>query len=168
MVAAEAAVDRGVVPASPMVLVSDPAVADPSRAVAGHRPVWSYAHVPRDSEVDPTDLVIAQIERFAPGFRDTIVASQAIPASQMSAHNANYVGGDIAAGGCHDVADYCSPFLVAGSVFVGGGKNVVMFVLDPAGPRRARAGRMVCGAAGSCPGFRGDDASFAGPVTLMI
>lgn len=98
MVAAEAAVDRGVVPASPMVLVSDPAVADPSRVVAGHRPVWSYAHVPRDSEVDPTDLVIAQIERFAPGFRDTIVASQAIPASQMSAHNANYVGGDIAAG----------------------------------------------------------------------
>jgi phytoene dehydrogenase-like protein len=54
--------------------------------------------VPNGSTVDPTEAVTAQVERFAPGFRDLILDSHAIPAAAQSAHNANYVGGDIAAG----------------------------------------------------------------------
>src|SRR5699024_3234617 len=79
-------------------LVSDPTVFDPSREVGGLRPLWAYAHVPFDCPLDPTEYITGQIERFAPGFRDTVVASNSTPASQMAAHNQNYIGGDIATG----------------------------------------------------------------------
>ncbi len=82
----------------PVVLLSDPAVFDPGREVGGLRPLWTYAHVPAGSNRDVTEDVTAQIERFAPGFRDVVVSSRCIPAAHMSDHNANYVGGDIAAG----------------------------------------------------------------------
>ncbi|OJV61001.1 MAG: phytoene dehydrogenase [Cellulomonas sp. 73-145] len=98
MAAAEADVARGRHAERPVCLVSDPAVADPSRAVGGLRPLWSYAHVPAGSPGDVTADVTAQIERFAPGFRDVVLASRCIPAAQMAQHNANYVGGDIAGG----------------------------------------------------------------------
>lgn len=62
------------------------------------RAVWTYAHVPYGCEVDVTERVSAHIERFAPGFRDTIVAAQCTPASRMHEHNANLTGGDIAGG----------------------------------------------------------------------
>ena len=95
---AEHDVGRGRHAARPVVLVSDPTVADPGRASGGRRPLWTYAHVPAGSDVDPTEAVTAQIERFAPGFRDVVVATRAVTARGMAAHNANYVGGDIAAG----------------------------------------------------------------------
>jgi phytoene dehydrogenase-like protein len=98
MVQAEHEIAHGRHAERPMVLLSDPSVADPSRTVRGLRPLWTYAHVPTGSDVDPTEAITAQIERFAPGFRDVVVSSRAVPASQMSAHNSNYVGGDIAAG----------------------------------------------------------------------
>ncbi|PJI93989.1 phytoene dehydrogenase-like protein [Luteimicrobium subarcticum] len=98
LVAAEHAVARGEHAEHPVVLLSDPAVVDASREVAGRRPLWTYAHVPAGSPRDMTDAVTAQIERFAPGFRDVVVASRAIPAAEMAHHDANYVGGDIAAG----------------------------------------------------------------------
>lgn len=98
MARAEAQVAAGVLPEQPMALFSDPALHDPSREVDGLRPGWAYAHVPANCPVDVTEHITAQIERFAPGFRDLIVASRCIPASQMSRHNANYIGGDIAAG----------------------------------------------------------------------
>lgn len=98
MFAAEATVARGQHTPHPMVLVSDPAVVDPSRTVAGLRPLWAYAHVPLGSARDMTGAVTAQIERFAPGFRDIIVASTCTPAAQLAQTNANYIGGDIAAG----------------------------------------------------------------------
>lgn len=99
MAAAEADLVAGRHADRPVVLLSDPAVVDPGRVGAGgRRPLWTYAHVPAGSTLDPTEAVTAQIERFAPGFRDIVVASQAIPAAEMSAHNANYPGGDIAAG----------------------------------------------------------------------
>ncbi|HUX71511.1 MAG TPA: NAD(P)/FAD-dependent oxidoreductase, partial [Cellulomonadaceae bacterium] len=83
----------------PVVLVSDPTVADPSRlGPAGLRPLWTYAHVPAGSTRDMTETITAQIERFAPGFRDVVVASRAVPASRMSEHDANYPGGDIGSG----------------------------------------------------------------------
>ncbi|QAY69727.1 phytoene desaturase family protein [Xylanimonas protaetiae] len=98
MVRAEAEVAAGRHAARPMMLVSDPAVVDPGREVNGLRPLWTYAHVPAGSDVDVTEAVTAQVERFAPGFRDVVVAARCVPAARMADHNQNYVGGDIAAG----------------------------------------------------------------------
>lgn len=99
MVHAEREVHAGRHPDRPMVLVSDPAVSDPSRiGPDGTRPLWTYTHVPAGSDRDMTEAVTAQIERFAPGFRDVVVAAQATPAARLESHNANFVGGDIAAG----------------------------------------------------------------------
>ena len=99
MVEAERAVAVGRHADRPNVLLSDPVVTDASREGAGGmRPLWTYAHVPAGSDRDMTEEVTAQVERFAPGFRDLVVAAQCIPAAQMAQHNANYVGGDISAG----------------------------------------------------------------------
>jgi phytoene dehydrogenase-like protein len=74
-------------------------VIDGSRVnAAGLRPFWTYTHVPAGSTLDPTEIVTAQIERYAPGFRDVIVTSAGIPAARLAEHNANYPGGDIAGG----------------------------------------------------------------------
>jgi phytoene dehydrogenase-like protein len=97
---AEAAIAAGRHAESPMVLASVPHVADPGRIDdQGRRPFWTYAHVPSGSTIDATEAVTRVVERFAPGFRDVIVAARAVPAAQMSDHNANYVGGDISVGG---------------------------------------------------------------------
>lgn len=98
MAAAEAQVSAGHMPESPVVLVSDPSVADPSRIREGLRPLWAYAHVPAGDPTDPTEMVTRQIERFAPGFRDLVVASRGISAADMPHHNPSLVGGDIAMG----------------------------------------------------------------------
>jgi phytoene dehydrogenase-like protein len=98
MVVAEDTVAHGLHADRPMVLVSDPTVADPSRARGGVRPLWTYAHVPAGSPQDVTEAVTRQIERFAPGFRDVVVGSRCVPAAQMDRHNENYPGGDISAG----------------------------------------------------------------------
>ncbi|UFU07221.1 phytoene desaturase family protein [Ruania halotolerans] len=98
MAYAEREVAQGRLPERPMVLFSDPTVADPAREVGGLRPGWAYAHVPAWSAADVTEAVTAQIERFAPGFRDVVVSSRCIPANRLAEHNANYIGGDIAAG----------------------------------------------------------------------
>lgn len=80
------------------MLGSEPTVVDPSRAPEGGHVFWAYAHVPADSTVDHQESVIRQIERFAPGFRDTIVATNSRTAVDMEQYNPNYSGGDIAAG----------------------------------------------------------------------
>ena len=98
MADAEAQVVAGRMPARPVVLVSDPGRFDVSRRVDGLRPVWAYAHVPADCPIDPTRFVLAQLERFAPGLRERIVAVRGTPASRMAEHNANLVGGDISGG----------------------------------------------------------------------
>lgn len=98
MARAEAEVAAGRLPDAPTTLVSDPSVVDPGRIHGGLRPLWTYAHVPAGDTTDPTELVTAQIERFAPGFRDVVVAAQGIPASEMAAHNPALVGGDISMG----------------------------------------------------------------------
>lgn len=98
MVEAEDAVFSGRHAERPMILASDPATLDLGREVNGLRPLWTYAHVPKGSTVDVGDAVQAQIERFAPGFGDVVVARHVVPAAEMERHNANYVGGDIAAG----------------------------------------------------------------------
>ncbi|TQL02409.1 NAD(P)/FAD-dependent oxidoreductase [Cellulomonas sp. SLBN-39] len=98
LAAAEADVAAGRHAAAPVVLVSDPSVADPGRVVGGLRPLWTYAHVPAGSDMDVTEQVLDQLEGAAPGVRDLVVASRCIPASRMAEHDANYVGGDISAG----------------------------------------------------------------------
>ncbi|GAA5026191.1 NAD(P)/FAD-dependent oxidoreductase [Microbacterium fluvii] len=98
MAAAENAVRRGRMPERPYVLVSQPSLFDDTRAPAGAHTLWTYTHVPAGSSVDRTEAVIAQLERFAPGFRDTILAVSSRTAVDVAAHNPNYVGGDIAAG----------------------------------------------------------------------
>ncbi|WP_324649263.1 NAD(P)/FAD-dependent oxidoreductase [Georgenia sp. H159] len=98
LAAAEADVAHGRMPERPSVLLSDPSVADPGREHGGLRPLWTYAHVPVGSDVDMTEAVTRQIERFAPGFRDRVVHARGIPASRMIEHNAALEGGDIAGG----------------------------------------------------------------------
>jgi len=95
---AEAATAAGRHAENPVVLVSDPAVADPARQVGGLRPLWAYVHVPAGSSLDPVPAVLAQVERFAPGFGDTVVASRGVPASALARHDESYVGGDIGSG----------------------------------------------------------------------
>lgn len=84
----------------PMTLASLPHLVDPGRVDGqGRRPLWSYVHVPAHSPVDQTESVIKIFERFAPGFRDIVVAARCVPAARLADDNANYVGGDIAVGG---------------------------------------------------------------------
>ncbi|AWH95726.1 phytoene desaturase family protein [Dietzia psychralcaliphila] len=97
--AAERAVASGRHADRPMVLVSQPWVTDPGRVAAdGRRPLWTYAHVPAWSEQNQTEQVLTALEEVAPGVRDVVVATRCTPASRMGEHNANYAGGDIAAG----------------------------------------------------------------------
>ena len=96
--AAEAEVATGRHPQSPFVLVVQPSVVDPSRAPAGQQTLWAYCHVPSGSTVDMSDPVQAQIERFAPGFGDLVLARRSATAAQTEQANPNYVGGDIASG----------------------------------------------------------------------
>ena len=100
MAQAEADIAAGRHAQWPMVLAASPHVADPGRIDSqGRRPFWTYAHVPSGSTVDATEAVTGVVERFAPGFRDIVLAARAVPAARMSDHNANYVGGDIGMGG---------------------------------------------------------------------
>jgi len=98
IVAAEAATARGELPDRPFVLIGQQYLADPSRSQGSINPLWAYAHVPHNYQGDATEHVMGQIERFAPGFRDTIVATSTRNAPEMAAYNPNYVGGDIGSG----------------------------------------------------------------------
>ncbi|MFC4495872.1 phytoene desaturase family protein [Streptomyces ovatisporus] len=89
---------RGETTDEPFVLLVDPAVTDPGRAREGKRPVWAYAHVPNGDPRDPVELLRTRIEKYAPGFSDTVLAARGIPAGEYEKYNANYVGGDIGAG----------------------------------------------------------------------
>jgi phytoene dehydrogenase-like protein len=94
----EAAVAAGRHPEQPFCLVTQPSVVDQSRAPAGQQVLWAYCHVPAGSDVDMADRIEAQIERFAPGFRDLILARSVRTAADLERYNPSYVGGDIAAG----------------------------------------------------------------------
>jgi phytoene dehydrogenase-like protein len=96
--AAEAEVSAGRHPQRPFVIVVQQSRFDPSRAPEGRHTGWAYCHVPSGSTVDMTEQIEAQLERFAPGFRDTILARSVRLPAEMEAYNPNYVGGDINAG----------------------------------------------------------------------
>ncbi|MFL5840964.1 MAG: phytoene desaturase family protein, partial [Thermoleophilaceae bacterium] len=95
---AEREINRGRMPERPFVLVAQQYLADSSRSAGDVHPIWSYAHVPNGYMGDATEAVIDQLERFAPGLRDRIVARFVRSPVEMAAYNANYVGGDIVAG----------------------------------------------------------------------
>jgi phytoene dehydrogenase-like protein len=82
----------------PYCIVVQPGVVDKTRAPSGSQTLWAYCHVPAGSDVDMTERIESQIERFAPGFRDRILARHTMTTAQMQAHNPNYVGGDISGG----------------------------------------------------------------------
>lgn len=90
--------NEGRIAERPFVLVAQQSHIDPSRAPAGRHTGWAYCHVPHGSDADMTDRIERQIERFAPGFRDTILARHVMPPAAMEAHNPNLVGGDVGGG----------------------------------------------------------------------
>lgn len=105
--AAEGAVAHGRVAERPFVLGVQATVADPTRAPEGKHTFWAYCHVPNSCEVDMTDAIEAQIERFAPGFRDRVLGRHAMGPAALEAHDANEVGGDIG-GGAGDWTQFAS------------------------------------------------------------
>ena len=96
--ASESAIHRGVIAEKPFVLLVQPTLFDPTRAPEGVHIAWAYCHVPSGSRVDTSAAIEAQIERYAPGFRDCVVARATVDTGQIESHNANYIGGDINGG----------------------------------------------------------------------
>jgi len=96
--ASEAAPGRGEVAEQPYVLLAQQSLFDSTRAPEGRHTAWAYCHVPNGSTVDMTERIEAQVERFAPGFRERILARSALGPADIERYNANYVGGDINAG----------------------------------------------------------------------
>ncbi len=95
---AERVVWQGEHPQCPFVLVAQQSLFDPTRAPPGKQTGWAYCHVPNGSTVDMTERIEAQLERFAPGFRDRILARMVRTPADFERHNANYIGGDITGG----------------------------------------------------------------------
>jgi phytoene dehydrogenase-like protein len=89
---------RGLHAERPFVLLAQHSLFDPSRAPDGKHTAWAYCHVPNGSDFDMTERIEAQIERFAPGFRDRVLARSVLPPSELEARNRNLVGGDINGG----------------------------------------------------------------------
>lgn len=102
IVASERAVWRGEPSDKPFVLVVQQSLFDSTRAPEGKHTAWAYCHVPNGSTLDMTDRIEGQIERFAPGFRDCILARNKMDTAAIESRNANYVGGDIN-GGAQDI-----------------------------------------------------------------
>ena len=96
--ATERDVHRGIMPRKPFVLLGQQYLADPTRSQGNIHPIWTYAHVPNGYTGDASEVIIDQIERFAPGIRKRIVARAVRSTTQMPTYNPNYVGGDIVTG----------------------------------------------------------------------
>jgi phytoene dehydrogenase-like protein len=95
---AEGEVALGRAPARPFVLVAQSSLFDAGRAPAGKHTVWAYAHVPNGSSADMSEAILGQLERFAPGVRERVLAMAATSAPALERYNPNNVGGDIAGG----------------------------------------------------------------------
>lgn len=111
IVSAEDDVARGRVPERPYMIVAQQSLCDPSRAPEGKHTGWAYCHVPNGCTEDTTARIEAQIERFAPGFRDIVLARHVTSPSGLEAYNANYIGGDIGAGAYDGLQMFARPSL---------------------------------------------------------
>lgn len=98
IVATEAATAGGSQAERPFVLLAQPSIVDPARAPQGKHTAWAYCHVPNGSQQDMTERIERQVERFAPGFRDRILARHVFNTAQLEQYNPNYIGGDINGG----------------------------------------------------------------------
>ena len=96
---------RGRHPERPFVIFAQQSLFDETRAPQGHHTGWAYCHVPHDSDVDMTEQIENQLERFAPGFRDLILARHITNSRQLERHNPNMIGGDIG-GGANDLRQF--------------------------------------------------------------
>ena len=104
-------VRAGNVSPSPYVILAQQSLFDPSRAPANRHTAWAYCHVPHGSCADVSSLIENKIERYAPGFRDVILARSVLSAAAMEQYNPNYVGGDIN-GGLQDLSQlYTRPII---------------------------------------------------------
>jgi phytoene dehydrogenase-like protein len=95
---AEEWVFKGVHPQRPYVIVAQQSLFDDSRAPESKHTLWGYCHVPNGSDVDMTDAIEGQVERYAPGFKDLVLARSCMGPAELERRNANYVGGDIVGG----------------------------------------------------------------------
>ncbi|MGW0583803.1 phytoene desaturase family protein, partial [Streptomyces sp. NPDC002920] len=95
---AERTVHAGRMPERPFVLVGQQYLADPTRSRGDVHPVWTYAHVPHGYDGDATEAIVAQIERFAPGFRERVLDRAVRSTTAFAEYNPNFVGGDIVTG----------------------------------------------------------------------
>ena len=89
---------NGQISEKPFVLIAQQSIFDSSRAPEGKQTAWAYCHVPGGSALDMTDAIERQVERFAPGFRDRILAKHVMNSAQVEEYNPNYIGGDINGG----------------------------------------------------------------------
>lgn len=96
--ATEQATSEGKYPDRPFILLAQQSRFDPSRAPEGKQTAYAYCHVPNGSTVDRTEAIEQQVERYAPGFRDRILARHTLNTVQMETYNPNYIGGDINGG----------------------------------------------------------------------
>jgi len=94
----ETQIARGTPAERPFILVGQQSLFDPTRAPAGKHTVWAYCHIPNGSTFDMTERMEAQIERFAPGFRDRVLARSVMGPAEIHRHNENNIGGDIGGG----------------------------------------------------------------------
>ncbi|MGA9524342.1 MAG: NAD(P)/FAD-dependent oxidoreductase, partial [Myxococcaceae bacterium] len=109
--ASEDVVLRGEHPERPFVLVAQQSLFDSTRAPAGKHTLWAYCHVPNGSTVDMTARIEAQLERFAPGFRELVLARAVTTPCDAEAHNENYPGGDIGGGANGGLQLFARPVL---------------------------------------------------------
>ncbi len=135
----------------PFVLLVQPTRFDPTRAPAGKHTAWAYCHVPHGSPRDMTEAIEAQVERFAPGFRDLIIGRSAMGPAAMERHNPNYIGGDIN-GGVQDLRQLVHPTRgPARPLRDAPGRRTPLLVVDPTGRRRARHVRLLGRPVGAAP-----------------
>jgi phytoene dehydrogenase-like protein len=120
--AAERAVARGDHPKRPFVLLAQQSLFDETRAPAGKHTAWGYCHVPNGSDIDMTEAIESQIERFAPGFRDLVLERATRSSTGFETYNPNYIGGDIGGGqyGLRKVLQIGdkSPYSLGGDVYL--------------------------------------------------
>jgi phytoene dehydrogenase-like protein len=118
-------------PERPFLITVQPSVADPTRAPAGRHVFWAYGHVPNGWTGDLTDAIERQLERYAPGFRDRVLARATAGPPEIAARNANYVGGDIASGAVNGLQLLLRPKL---SLFPYATPHPAVFICSSATP----------------------------------
>ncbi len=149
LVLAEAEVAAGRMPERPFVLVVQQSLFDPSRAPTGKHTLWAYAHVPHGYAGDATQAIERQIERFAPGFGDIVLARRIAAPGDLQAYNANYVGGDIAGGAHNGLQLAFRPTIAARPVRHAQPGAVPVFRVDATRRRCSRNVRMACRRSGA-------------------